>query len=149
VAKTLSFGDLAAKIQGGVAKFNAEKPETLMVAGTVIQIDAMARIGHYQAGWPQLAPATQEERVRLGFTANDPLLRTGELREAIRVRVLGAAAVAVGVDDGDMGPIAHGQEFGNPLKNLPPRPFIGPAGEEMLPKASNVIGKALETAIEE
>ncbi len=51
----------------------------------MVEKAAKRAIGKYLPGynWPELAAATQEERVRLGFDANKPLLRTGELRDSI------------------------------------------------------------------
>ena len=34
-------------------------------------------------GWEELHDTTKEERVKLGYTENDPLLRSGELRDSI------------------------------------------------------------------
>jgi phage gpG-like protein len=81
---------------------------------------AKARIGFYPAdgSWPQLADSTQEDRGKHGFAPNDPLLRTGELRESIGALVVGKHAV-VGSDLD----IALYQELGT--EKIPPRPFLG------------------------
>lgn len=92
-----------------------------------IQKDAKARIGHYQDGlggfpaWEKLAESTVQDRVSKGFTPNDPLLRTGSMRDGIKAEAEGLHAV-VGTTD----PIAEYQELGTPT--IPPRPFLGPAG---------------------
>ena len=54
--------------------------EALERACEIIQHEARAAVGTYRLGWPQLAQSTQDDRVRKGFPANEPLLRTGELR---------------------------------------------------------------------
>jgi HK97 gp10 family phage protein len=91
-----------------------------------IEEDAKAELGHYQAAtgphpaWPELAEATQEERARLGFTPNDPLLRSGKLRDSIEHEQQGLEAVV-----GSKLDIAAYQEFGT--EKIPARPFMGPA----------------------
>ena len=95
-------------------------------AGEIIQHDAQSRIGSYQDGgggfpaWANLAPATIEDRIRKGFTPEDPLLRTGEMRDSIEVEAHAHEAV-VGTAD----VIALYQEQGT--STIPPRPFLGPA----------------------
>jgi hypothetical protein len=66
-----------------------------------------------------LAPDTQSERVRLGFTPNDPLVRTGDLRASVRpiAMKVSAGALSLAVSDD---PIAGYQEKGTPW--IPPRP---------------------------
>ena len=51
----------------------------------MVEKAAKRAIGKYLPGynWEQLAQATQKERVRLGFTRNKPLLRTGDLKDSI------------------------------------------------------------------
>jgi hypothetical protein len=48
-----------------------------------VEEKAKGVIGTYAYGWPQLAEYTQDDRASLGFSANDPLLRTGGLRSSI------------------------------------------------------------------
>ena len=107
-----------------------------------IRDDAKAKLGHYQppAGpfpaWAPLSAWTMAERLELGFTANEPLLRSGQLRDAIERDVVHNGAV-VGVKPGphvepdgrveDVGQIALNMELGT---FAPPRPFLGPAAIE-------------------
>lgn len=93
-----------------------------------IEATAKSEFGVYQAAvgpfdaWPELAESTQEERVRLGFTENDPLLRSGGLRNSISHRVADLEA-EIGSDEDVM----VYQEFGT--EHIPPRPVLGPAAE--------------------
>ncbi len=95
-------------------------------ACVMVQSDAMLRIGHYQAAvgpfpkWQQLAAETQAERARLGYTPNDPLLRTGDLARSIQFTIEGDTGY-VGSDH----PVAAYQELGT--ARIPARPFLGPA----------------------
>lgn len=93
-----------------------------------IEATAKSEFGVYQPGvgpfgaWPELAESTKEERERLGFTPDDPLLRTGGLRDGISHRVADLEA-EIGSDDDVM----VYQEFGT--EHIPPRPVLGPAAE--------------------
>ncbi len=92
-------------------------------------------VGSFNA-WAVLTDATQSGRSRLGYTPNDPLLRSGELRESIESEVVGLAAI-VGTKD------IKGlwQEVGT--VHIPPRPFIGPAYVRKLDTLHEAIGVAL------
>ena len=91
-----------------------------------IEKTAKEEIGVYQSevgpfpSWPALAEATVDDRIRQGYSPDEPLLRTGDLRESIKHEVKGLEAI-IGSDS----PIAAYQEFGT--DKIPPRPFIGPA----------------------
>ncbi|MCM2537994.1 hypothetical protein [Burkholderia glumae] len=92
-----------------------------------IEKTAQAEIGTYQGAvgpfpaWPQLAADTQAERVALGFTANEPLLRSGQLRASYEHQVRGYEAII-----GSKSDIALWQELGT-SRGIPPRPVLGPA----------------------
>jgi phage gpG-like protein len=98
----------------------------LEAAAGLIQNTARAKLGHYQPSvehfpaWPELADFTKQDRVAKGFTENDPLLRTGELRDSIGHAVRGFEAVIGSTSD-----VAVYQELGT--DRIPPRPFLGPA----------------------
>lgn len=117
-----SFADLAERLSR-MASAEGDKVY-LEAVGSKIEKDAKEIIGHYQRSdtgpfpeWEELAPSTKADRVSQGFTPNDPLLRTGELRNSIRHEVRGHS-VAVGSDLD----IAIYQEMGT--ATIPPRPFL-------------------------
>lgn len=91
-----------------------------------IKKTAKDEIGHYQPevssfpAWKELAPSTKKDRVRKGFSENDPLLRTGEMRDSIGYRVERLEAAIGSTSD-----IMVYQELGT--KNIPARPVLGPA----------------------
>lgn len=91
-----------------------------------VEDTAKAEIGHYQPAvgpfqdWAPLADATEDEKARLGYPLDAPLLREGALRESITHEVHGLEAIV-----GSASPVAAFQEFGT--STIPPRPFIGPA----------------------
>jgi hypothetical protein len=78
-------------------------------------------VGPFEA-WPQLAESTQERREKLGFTPNDPLLMSGDLRDTIEHRT-----AELETEIGSDSDIMVWQEFG--AEHIPPRPVLGPAAE--------------------
>lgn len=91
-----------------------------------IEETAKEEIGVYQPAygpfdaWAPLAESTKAERVRLGYSEDEPLLRSGELRDSIQSEVMGLAAIV-----GTKKEIGLWLEVGT--DRIPPRPFIGPA----------------------
>ncbi|AFS52918.1 phage virion morphogenesis protein [Leptospirillum ferriphilum] len=119
-----SFADLAKRLSAMGEDRGPETKAFLETVGEAIEKEAKAEIGHYQRTdtgpfpeWAELAPSTKRDRVRKGFTENDPLLRTGELRDSITHEVRGVS-VAIGSDLD----IAVYQEMGT--QHIPPRPFL-------------------------
>ena len=113
---------------------------SLEKAAKVVEKRAKAKLGEYQeaappfAGWAELADYTKEDRVRQGFPENDPLLRTGEMRDSIEHVVMdGEAQVGSNSD------IAVYQELGT--ATIPPRSFLGGAAAESVDKIIAIIGE--------
>lgn len=121
--------------------------EGLKQAAKLVEKTAKDEIGHYQPEvgnfpeWAELKESTQEQRVRQGYTPNDPLLRSGELRDSISSEVEGLEA-AIGSDSD----IMVYQEFGT-SKGIPPRPVLGPAAYRNKDNICKIIGAAAVTGI--
>jgi HK97 gp10 family phage protein len=122
-----SLGAFAAHLTHAIAPaVNSSMHSGLKAAAEQIEHTARAKLGHYQdsvehfPAWPELADSTKADRVAKGFTENDPLLRTGALRDSIGHEVHGNEAVI-----GSKSDIAVYQELGT--TKMPPRPFLGPA----------------------
>jgi len=81
-----------------------------------------------------LAEATQTERARLGYSENDPLLRSGELRNSLELAMRDGGFV-VGTNDERMVWL----EYGYAPHNLPPRPAIGIGIQEITPVVQRVM----------
>ena len=109
-------------------------------AAVIIETEAKAEIGHYQeavgpfAAWAELADSTKADRVQRGFSENEPLLRTGALRDSIQHRSDNSDAM-IGSDS----PIAEYQELGT--ATIPPRSFLGGAAARKSEEAVNEIGR--------
>jgi hypothetical protein len=116
-------------------------------AAAVVQTEAKAIIGHYQAAagpfapWAELADATKEQRVRLGFSENEPLLRTGEMRDSILRTVIDGSHAAVGSDNDKM----VWQELGTPT--IPPRSALGIAAIHKIPQVAHILGQGVTEAL--
>lgn len=78
-----SLGEFAASLMGMEAGYLLWEHEALERAGKIVEEEAKRVIGTYDYGWPQLADSTQEQRQSLGYSANEPLLRKGDLRDSI------------------------------------------------------------------
>ncbi len=81
-----------------------------------------------------LAEVTQDERVQAGYSANDPLLRSGELRNSLELAMRDGGFV-VGTNDERMVWL----EYGVASHNLPPRPAIGIGIAEITPVLQRVM----------
>ena len=98
----------------------AAEARGLEAAGRLVVQEARDEVGTYQPGWQPLADATRADRVRRGFTPDDPLRRTGGLADSISHRVTGRAALI-----GSTSPIMPHHEFGTrtiPARSWPGRP---------------------------
>jgi len=110
--------------------------------GEAIRDRAKEKIGEYQPSshgfdaWDPLAQSTMDQRVSKGFPANNPLLRSGELRDSITMRSEGNGAIIGSPLD-----IALYQENGT--EHIPPRPFLGPAAGEVMDSAPELIVKVI------
>lgn len=148
-----SFGGFARFLMRAGMEAHKANEKGLKTAADIIQKEAKAEIAHYQeaAGpfqaWPDLADSTVTEKMRLGYASEDdhkPLLRTGELRDSIEVRVRHDEG-AVGSDD----PIAVYQELGTPnaAHPIPARSFLGGAAFRKSEEAAKAYATTVVGAI--
>ncbi|OND79020.1 hypothetical protein AQ938_07000 [Burkholderia pseudomallei] len=115
-----------------------------------IERTAKAEIGQYQPAvgpfdaWAPLAEATKDDRVRNGFPEDEPLLRTGEMRDSISRRVRGLEAEIGSTSD----KLVY-QELGtaNAAHPIPPRPVLGPAAVLAEPVIRRVLIGALVSGL--
>ncbi len=106
----------------------------------LIERRAKEKIGEYQeeAGpfpaWEPLSPSTLAEKERLGYAPPDnPLLRTGDMRDSIEHRVEGLEAQVGSNND-----VAVYQELGT--ARIPARSFLGGAAVEKEKEVVELIG---------
>lgn len=143
-----SFGALGRKLQSVAENLQGTYAEGMRATALSVQDDAKSRIGHYQAGWEMLAPSTIADKRSQGFLGplpggdgdQNPLLRTGEMRDSIGCWSTPSEFIVGSTSD-----ILKYQEFGT--KTIPPRPVLGPALFHTMPFAVKVIGKAVRNTI--
>lgn len=131
--QTMNLGQFIARVAGAAMAVKAAENAALTRAAKVVEAEAKREIGTYQGAvgpfpaWAPLAESTQADRVREGFPADEPLLRTGEMRASIGHAVKGNVAVI-----GSNSDKAVWQELGT--KTIPPRSFLGGALMRKLPE---------------
>lgn len=137
-----NLNDFVLHLAETVVAIEEVEHRALKKCAEVIEKDAKNRIGEYQPttgpfpAWEPLADSTEQEKARLGYPVDAPLLRKGNLRDSIRHEVSGHEAV-IGSQSG----IAAYQEFGT--EQIPPRPFIGPAAFDSKDKVQKILGAAI------
>ena len=141
---------LAAFLRAAAAKLPEAEKHGLEQGAKLIETEAKAEIGHYQeaagpfAAWPELSDRTKADRAAHGFAADEPLLRTGELRTSIEHHVEGNKAVI-----GSASEIAVYQELGTPnaAHPIPPGAFLGSSAYRMAEQAAKAIGMAVANVL--
>ncbi len=115
-------------------------------AAEIVEAEAKESFGHYQdaagpfAAWADLASSTKRDRVAKGFPEDEPLLRTGEMRDSIRHTVEGKEAV-IGSDNEYF---AY-QELGT--ERIPPRSTLGGAAVRKGEHIAELLGAKVVVAI--
>jgi hypothetical protein len=132
-----SIAELIKDLKSVRKNYKREVKKALGKAGKTVQKDAKALFGTYQDGWAPLKEITKEQRVAHGYPADEPLLVTGGLRDAVKIIVeQDGAAVFVGVDVGqtitgmdgkvhDAAEIMGVHEYGSTNGKVPARPIFG------------------------
>ena len=87
---------------------------------------------------PPLSPKTLLSKLKAGYSPI-PLIRTGELLQSIRSEKTGELESVVGA----FSKYAIFHEFGVPSINLPQRPFMVPALDNMLPTIEDEVKETL------
>lgn len=129
-----SAGDFAKHLK----KINGKINKALLVAvdacALEVENSAKSKLGTYQPergqfeAWAPLAARTIQERIELGFTPNEPLLRTGHLRDSISHKVEPVYPNFVNAVIGSDCDYALIQEIGGTTPEnteVPPRSFLG------------------------
>ena len=138
------LGELSVLIESWVAQLPVAVSEGTDLAAKAVH----KRVTDTYGDASKLAPleqSTQDERVALGYTPNDPLLRTGELlRDSVRIERPGVDTAIIGSSE----PIAvyheHGYANIRAGKMVQPRPVFRIAAAESAPIIEEL---AHETAV--
>jgi phage gpG-like protein len=115
-------------------------------AAEKVEKRAKKKIGEYQdqvgpfIAWPELAEATKADRVKQGYPEDEPLLRSGEMRDSIE-HTVGRDEAQIGSNNDK----AVWQELGT--EHIPPRSFLGGAMAELVPEILSVSGRRFMGAL--
>jgi HK97 gp10 family phage protein len=134
----LGFAALATEL---IVEVDKHKREALEDACKIIEKESKRVIGTYDYGWRELAESTQAERERQGFSADEPLLRTGKLRDSIKHTVISDKEAAVGSNED----IAVYQELGT--SRIPPRSFLAQAAVHTEKEVAHAVGHVVVKAL--
>lgn len=114
------FAEFAHFIEESTPRYVSARPLVLGALAEQLQREVKSGYGSHEL--EDLAPATQADRVRKGYTPNDPLLRDGSLLRDSTERHVGDTFAAVGSSE----PVAAYHEFGyvdaRTGRSVPPRP---------------------------
>jgi len=153
----LSIVDAMGRIERAAVEMEIMEHEVLEHAAKLIQKGAKAQIGHYLTEddgkfgpWLPLAESTAEDKEKQGYAPPDnPLLRTGDMRDSIEYTVGGSEA-AVGSNSDialyqEMG--THGPGVGPSGFHVPPRSFLGSTAFREKDNIGKMIGYSMVTAL--
>ena len=141
-----SFAGLAIHLGEVIAGEKEVERKALDKAARLVKRHAKAKLGHYQdeidpfIAWPELADSTKEDRLRKGFSENDPGYRTGEMRASIEHEV-GDHMAVVGSNDDKLVWFELGTE------KQPPRSVLGGAVMECKDELVRIIGDDVVSAL--
>jgi phage gpG-like protein len=152
-AEMREFGSLGAlgRFLEVAAAQALEQEATMRRAARVVEKAAKAKIRHYQdasgpfVGWGELADSTKADRVRLGYTENDPLLRSGALQAGITHAANPVLAVVGVLESSPVADIAEYSELGTAKQ--PPRSYLGGAAADKAEKVAEIIGEGVALAL--
>lgn len=137
-----TFNSFAAGARHLLSLRLGQQHTAMEAACVLVENQAKALIGTYQsayspfAAWQELADATKAQRVQLGYTENDPLLRSGDMRDSIDHLSSHTLGVVGSAED-----VAVYQELGTPT--IPPRSFLGLAAHLRAQDIANLLGRGV------
>ena len=130
-----SLAGFAAHLAVMIVHLEEGRHHALEEAAKIVETEAKRVIGTYDYGWPELADATKDDRVRKGYPENDPLLRDGAMRDSIEHRVVSRNEAHVGSDSD----VAVAQELGT--DHIPPRSFLAGAAAHKEKEVVELLGR--------
>lgn len=143
---SMSLASFIGHVAGFPARLHAAQWSAFNRVGRMVQSETVRELGSYQAAaspfvaWAELADSTKDERVRLGYTENDPGLRSGEMRDSIQYQAE-HNGVAIGSDDDKMVYFELGTD------KQPPRSALGMAVVHKEKQIEHALGAAMVAAL--
>ena len=128
------------------------KLKAMEAATKIVQKQAKAEIGSYQdglgnvPGWAELADSTKADRLRQGYSENDPGLRSGAMRDSIQrtVKEGDTSGDVAGFVGSDMDELVW---FELGTSKQPPRSVLAMAATRKESDIHRMIGEAFYTAL--
>lgn len=117
----MSCAEFSRKLELAALKNKAGLEAPTAAVMVIAEAQAKETIGTYRWGWTPLAESTKSDRERKGFAPDEPLERTGALRDSIQHMTAPTATGAEGVLYSD-DIIALYQEMGT--ATIPARSFL-------------------------
>lgn len=137
---SMSISDFVDHLKGAKSRINQPNYSAMERACRVVEAEAKREIGTYQEGWAELADSTKADRVRLGYSENDPGLRSGEMRDSIG-HVVGHNEGVVGSDDDKLVWFELGTD------KQPPRSVLALAAMHKSKEVAHILGAGVHAAL--
>jgi hypothetical protein len=144
--REMTLAGFIGHIAGSIVSLNALEHAAMERACRIVEAEAKREIGHYQsaagpfAGWAELADSTKEQRVKLGYTENDPGLRSGEMQASIG-HVAEQREGVIGSDDQNLVYFELG------TTRQPPRSVLGIAAVHKERQVVEILGSSVVKAL--
>lgn len=141
-----SFAQAAAHCAKIALAVHEEEKSSLERATKLLQTKVKEKFGEYQpvagpfVAWAELAESTKQDREQQGYPEDEPLLRSGDLRDSVERAVRDLEGFV-----GSNSDIAVYQELGT--KNMPPRSVFGSAAVENMGKVAQIVGESAVAAL--
>ena len=138
--------ELAAKFGEIAVQQHEMEQHALEKVAVVVEKRAKEKIGEYQdqtgpfIAWPELEDATKEDRVRQGYTEDDPGLRSGQMRDSIE-HVVRDSEAQIGSNDDKLVFFELG------TIHQPPRSVLGGAVVEKMDTILQIVGESAVAAL--
>jgi hypothetical protein len=138
------FGSLSAfaeHLESLAVEVPPAQHKALGTALVILEKDMREQIGHEQGqvgehpAWAPLADSTEDEKARLGYPTDAPLLRDGDLQDSFKHEQSGDEGIVGSTD-----PVMVYHESGT--DRMPPRPVVGPALFKNRKKIESLLGEA-------
>lgn len=129
IAEGNGLQDIEAELQAIRRRLDNVRP-LLSAISTIYYNSTMERFRSHTdpqgRSWKHLKPRTIAEKRRLPSIESPyfQLIRTGDMRAAIRVRHVDANTISIGLRTAEI-PYAKHHQFGAPKANIPQRKFLG------------------------
>lgn len=140
MSKEFSLTEFATFLGGLTFEMDEANRIALERAARLVETEAKHVLGTYEYGWPQLAPSTQAQRVQQGYPANEPGLRSGDMRDSI-THVADHKEAQVGSND------QHLVWFELGTVKQPPRPVLQGALVHKTDEVLEIIGRQVVGAL--